>query len=168
MILMLTFNYIVVIVTTILPILLAKIWFSESTRSLFKLAPSNPKNDSPNKSILFYPITILLSLFFSISMHFQVIHQFHFKSLFLDEVGFNESQGSAFKAFEYIMNSYGDKFRTYDHGIFHGLLNAIFIVLPILFLFKIEFNFTKKALLYYWLYFALTMMITGSIICHFT
>jgi hypothetical protein len=165
---MLNFNYIVVIVSTFIPVLFAKIWFSESTRSFFMLAPLNRKNDSSNKSILFYAIIILLSLFFSISMHFQVIHQFHFKSMFLDEVGFNESQGSAFKAFEYIMDSYGDKFRTYGHGLFHGLLNAIFIVLPILFLFKIEFNFTKKALLYYWLYFALTMMIVGSIICHFT
>ena len=168
MIRMLNFNYFVVIVTTIIPILLAKIWFSESIRSLFKLAPSTSQNDLSNKSILFFAILLLLSFFFSISMHYQVIHQFHFKSMFLDEVGFNESQGSAFKAFEYIMNSYGAKFRTYGHGMFHGLLSAIFIVLPILFLFKIEFNLTKKALFYYWLYFALTMMIVGSIICHFT
>jgi len=164
----LNFNYFVVFATSIMPILLAKIWFSEPIRSYFKLAPSSPINDSANKSIVLYAMMILLCFFFSISMHFQVIHQFHFKSMFLDEVGFNENQGGAFKAFEYIMNSYGGKFRSYKHGMFHGLLNAIFIVLPILFLLKIEFNFTKKTLLYYWLYFALTMMIIGSTICHFT
>ena len=63
------------------------------------------------------------------------------------------------------MNDYGDAFRTFKHGAFHGILAGLFISLPVI---ATNCLFEQKSFKYaaitsgYWI---VVMSIMGGIIC---
>ena len=81
------------------------------------------------------------------------------------KVIFNEQTGEAYSYFEKFVSTYGDRFRTFKHGAFHGILYGVFLILPIL---GIQAMFEKKSFKYvainagYWI---VTLALMGGIIC---
>lgn len=78
--------------------------------------------------------------------------------------GFNEVD-QAKESFQVFMNDYGTAFRTFKHGVLHGVLAGIFIVLPVL---GTNALFERKSAKYIFInsgYWIVTLGLMGGIIC---
>ena len=68
---------------------------------------------------------------------------------------------------KFITDNYGTNFRTFKHGLFHGVLDSIFFVLPVL---SMSAFYERKGFAYigvHLLYWVFTLGIMGGIICQF-
>ena len=85
----------------------------------------------------------------------------------LDEPGFAEQKGEAFTLFQDFLANYGDRFRTFKHGAFHGVLTGLFLVFPII---AINGMFERKSAKYiaintgYWI---VILAIMGGLVCKY-
>ena len=110
-------------------------------------------------------ISYVFSFFIASFLIFVVIHQSGVYSTLAGEPGFNEKAGEGFAFFQDFINTYGDRFRTFGHGVLHGVSTSLFFVLPIL---SIVALFEKKTVKYvainagYWM---VTLAIMGGIVC---
>ncbi|TNJ47075.1 DUF1761 domain-containing protein [Tamlana fucoidanivorans] len=72
---------------------------------------------------------------------------------------------SALPSYEIFITDYGDAFRTFKHGAFHGVLTGVFIALPIL---GTNALFERKSAKYIFInagYWIVTLAVMGAIIC---
>jgi hypothetical protein len=63
------------------------------------------------------------------------------------------------------MGKYGDNFRTFKHGAFHGAINGLFVAVPIL---GVNALFEQKSFKYIavnGLYWIITLSLMGGVIC---
>jgi Protein of unknown function (DUF1761) len=161
---MIKFNYLVILISSCIPLIVGAIWYNP--RLFGQKTEPNNGNKQGHKPMI-YLLTFILSIMYSVTISFQVIHQLHFQSMFFNEVGFLNGEGNAFKDFEFIMAAYKNNFRSFGHGAFHGLLNGLFILLP---LFAINGMFEGKTWRYIvttWGYWTTCGVIMGAIICQF-
>lgn len=113
--------------------------------------------------------TLVICFFLSVLVAFALmpmtIHQMGTYSALAGEPGFADQTGEAYSYFENFVSTYGDRFRTFKHGAFHGIIYGVFLVMPIL---GIIAMFEKKSFKYvainagYWI---VTLGIMGGIVC---
>lgn len=66
-----------------------------------------------------------------------------------------------------LMENYGDNFRTFKHGAFHGTIISLLLVLPVL---ATNALFERKGFKYIainWGYWAVTLTLMGGTVCQF-
>jgi hypothetical protein len=88
-------------------------------------------------------------------------------SILINEPGINEPNSEVYKYYHDFMAKYGNNFRTFKHGVFHGILSSLFIVLPIL---ATNAMFERKGFKYIAInvgYWTISMALMGGVICQF-
>ncbi len=81
------------------------------------------------------------------------------------ESGATELTGASLADFEAFMAKYGNNYRTFKHGVLHGVLGGVGLILPVL---ATQAMFEKKTVKYvainagYWI---VTIALMGGIIC---
>ena len=106
-----------------------------------------------------FGLALVFAFLLATAMPGIVIHQMGVFSL----VGGDPSV--ALPSYEALMADYGDAFRTFKHGAFHGVLTGVFVALPIL---GTNALFERKSAKYivinsgYWI---VTLGVMGAIIC---
>jgi hypothetical protein len=106
-----------------------------------------------------FGLALLFALLLATAMPGIVIHQMGVFSL----VGGDPSV--ALPSYEALMADYGDAFRTFKHGAFHGVLTGVFVALPIL---GTNALFERKSAKYIFInsgYWIVTLGVMGAIIC---
>lgn len=105
----------------------------------------------------------LLSFVLVFGMTSSVIHQFSFSGLMMPEV---LEPGSAIQQeFSELMQKYGDRHRTFSHGVVHGLISAIFFALPVIGIISAFERRGWKYVLIHFGYWAITLMLVGGVLC---
>ena len=113
-------------------------------------------------------LALLLGLVLSIFFIPTVIHSNHLASLvFQPGVGPAEAGSQAMQDATAFFNKYGTNFRTFKHGVFHGVLAALFCVWPV-----IGFNalFERRGWKYVAIhvgYWVITFALMGGVVCAF-
>lgn len=105
-----------------------------------------------------FGLALLFAFLLASAMPAIVVHQMGAHSLVQGELGILPE----YNAF---IDVYGDAFRTFKHGVFHGVLAGIFIALPIL---GTNAVFEHKSAKYIFInagYWMITLGIMGGIIC---
>jgi len=161
---MIEFNWLILLISSCIPIIVGYLLFN--TNFYKKISKSN---EQLNLSIKWSLVSIIglftLSFMYSITLSYQVIHQLHFQSMLINEVGFEKGEGNAYKDLIYIFELYGKNFRSFKHGAFHGLLNSIFIVLPILVYSKYTSASSWRSVIFQWMFWMICGVLMGGIIC---
>ncbi|MFZ4543107.1 MAG: DUF1761 domain-containing protein [Saprospiraceae bacterium] len=96
-----------------------------------------------------------------------VIHQFGFFSMLNDVEGVNDVNTEVGKMYAFLMENYGQNFRTFKHGALHGTISAIFYVFPIL---AINALFERRSWKYIFIhlgFWVLTLALMGGVVCQF-
>lgn len=161
---MIKFNWLLLSLTSLIPIIVAYVWLNPNVyKHIFKSWDLSQHNFrlTPSSIVVFF----VLSFMYSITIAYQVIHQLHFQSLLMNEVGFLKGEGNAYKDLVYIFELYGKNFRSFKHGAFHGLLNSIFIVLPILAYGKLTSASSWRSVFFQWMFWMICGVLMGGIIC---
>ncbi len=154
-------NWISILVTALVPLLIGFVWYSEKCFANVWMREGNLNKDEIQKGNLFSLLgfAFLFSMFLSVMMQFIVIHQTGAIAM----VGGDAALGSeTFKAF---MTEYGTVYRTYKHGALHGFMAGVLFALPII---AINARFERKSWKYIFIhagYWSLTLTIMGAIIC---
>lgn len=161
---MITLNWIAILGSGLVPMaigaiwygpLFSKVWMKEANMSIEKIQGAN--------MAMIYGISVLLSLLLAVGILPIVVHQMGVFSTLVD-MGVDQSGSEINLYFTDFMTKYGSNFRTFKHGVFHGLLTGIFIILPIL---GTNALFERKSWKYIFLnvgYWTVSAMIMGGII----
>lgn len=159
-------NFYILFISAIVPVIVGSIWygplFGKAWMNIMGFTEESLKDTNMVKTLI---ICFILSFLISLALMPMVIHQMGVFSTLAGEPGFNEQSGDAFVYFENFTNTYGDRFRTFKHGAFHGALNGLFLVMPILGTIAL---FEKKSFKYvainsgYWI---VTLALMGGVIC---
>ena len=163
------FNWVVVIVSGLIPLLTGFIWYNPKTFALPWMRTAGVTEETMQGANMgkIFGLTFLLGVFLSVAMTQVVIHQSHYYSILMGTPGMDDPNSAISVSTKAFMDSYGQNFRTFKHGAFHGTLFSLFFVLPVV---AIAALFERRSWTYIWIqvgYYALTLALMGGIICAF-
>ncbi|MFK7786980.1 MAG: DUF1761 domain-containing protein [Crocinitomicaceae bacterium] len=110
-------------------------------------------------------LSFICAFLFSFFLFGFVVHQTDVYSLYASEPGFMEENSAVMNRLDTLMKEFGDRFRTFGHGSFHGVLIALLFVVPILGTVSI---FERKSFKYVAInggYWVITLALMGGILC---
>lgn len=157
------FNFLAVLVAALTSFVVGFIWYNPKVFGTIwmKEAGLTQEQLAKGNMLKIFGLTLIFSFMMALMMPVLVIHQMGAVSM-VGGPAFVETAKPSYIAF---MNDYGDAFRTYKHGAFHGFLSGIFLALPII---AMNGLFEQKTWKYsaihagYWI---VMLTIMGSIIC---
>jgi UDP-N-acetylmuramyl pentapeptide phosphotransferase/UDP-N-acetylglucosamine-1-phosphate transferase len=155
-------NFPVLLGAALIPMIVGFIWYNPKvfgTAWMKAAGMTDEKMKSGNMPLIF-GISFLLSILLAVIATRFTIHQNHVPSLFL---GMTDQA-----SIDYLKNfqeTYGQVHRTFTHGMVHGFLVSVFLVLPI---FGTNALFERKSFKYVavnWGYWLVTLMLMGGVVC---
>ncbi|MCB9257344.1 MAG: DUF1761 domain-containing protein [Chitinophagales bacterium] len=161
------FNFLAIALAALIPLIIGFIWYHPKAfgTAWMKLNNFTEEQLKSSNMILIFGLTLILSFLLAFNMNFVVVHQYHIYSILVDVPGFDDPNSEIGIYLADFMNAYGNNFRTFKHGAFHGALSAFFFVLPVL---GINSLFERKSFKYiaihfgYWFF---CLMLMGGMIC---
>lgn len=159
-------NLLAVFLASLIPMVLGMIWYNPKvfgTIWMHEAGLTEERLKGANMPLVF-GLSFLFSFFLAFGMQFLVIHQFHFGSILMDEPGFKDPNSELSIYAKSFMDKYGNNYRTFKHGVFHGFIGGVMIALPIV---AVNALFERKSFKYiainfgYWL---LSMALMGGVV----
>ncbi|WP_339663336.1 DUF1761 domain-containing protein [uncultured Polaribacter sp.] len=161
-------NFYIFFLAALIPLVIGFIWYGPLFGNIWMKEMGFTKESLAGKNMI---PTFILSYVFGFLIAFfllpATIHQMGVYSTLAGETGFAESTGDAFAYFQEFLTNYGDRFRTFKHGAFHGVLSGVFLVLPII---AINAMFERKTVKYIAInagYWVVCLAIMGGLICQY-
>jgi hypothetical protein len=160
-------NFWIVFVAALVPLIIGFIWYNPKVLGKQWMAAaglSEEKMQGANMGLMF-GLTYLLSVFFSAGLMVLVVHQLGALSLLSAQPDFAQEGSASSTMLKQFFEQYGNSYRTFKHGAFHGVLSGIMIALPIL---GINAMFERKGFKYvainvgFWI---VCMALMGGIVC---
>jgi hypothetical protein len=163
-------NIPVVLMTALIPMLMGFIWYNPKVLGTAWMREAGITEESMKgaKMLKIFGVSLLFSFFLAAVLQTIVIHQFHLASLIMNEPDAMNPDSPAQIWLREAMSSYGNNFKTFKHGAFHGALTGILMALPIL---GINALFERKSMKYIFLnagYWIITFSIMGGVLCQFS
>ena len=153
-------NPIAILLAAVSALVVGFIWYNPKLfgNAWMKAAGMTDEQVKGGNMAKIFGMALLFAFLLAMAMPAMVIHQMGVFSLAQGELG-------VLPSYDAFLNDYGDAFRTFKHGAFHGVLAGIFIALPIL---GTNALFERKSAKYilinsgYWI---VTLAVMGAIIC---
>jgi hypothetical protein len=160
-------NWLALLVAAVVPMVTGFVWYNERVFGNAWMKASGVTRDTPGGASM--PVTFGLTFFFSFmlatALQSVVIHQLAIYSVLMNEPGIQDPTSDIGKFVADFMAKYGNNFRTFKHGVLHGVIAGIFIALPIL---GVNALFERKGARYILInagYWTVTLALMGGIIC---
>lgn len=163
------FNVIYIVGSGIIPLITGFIWYNPKVMgdAWMKVAGMDEeKMKNANMGVIF-GLTFVLGVFLSAALMSLTIHQIHYFSILADNPDMKDPNSAVSIAAKEFMDMYGNNFRTFKHGAFHGILAAIMFAMPVL---AINALFERRGSKYIFIhtgYWIITLAIMGGVICGF-
>jgi hypothetical protein len=129
---MLQMNWLAILLSGLIPMAVGAIWYGPLFGKAWQREAgiSDETIKGANMGMI-YGIATLFALMFAFGAMPYVIHQFHIgPSLANHHINDPNSDAKLFAA-DYMMK-YGSEFRSFSHGMFHGTILGVFLILPAL------------------------------------
>jgi hypothetical protein len=156
-------NFWIIFVAAVVPTITGLVWYNPKVFGTAWMKAANLTEERLKQGNM--PVIILVSLLLSVFLGMQLmmltIHQSHVNSLFAD-LG---DDAAAMADLEAFMAKYGTLYRTFKHGVLHGVMSGLFFALPVI---GINAMFERRGWKYIFIhtgYWMLTMGLMGGIIC---
>ncbi len=126
-------NFLAIIGAAVIPMIIGFVWYGPMLfqKAWMKEMNFTQKDLEGGNVLLIFGLSFLFSLMLAFSLQMFVIHQWGVFSVLASDPGFMEKTGGGFAYFEEFMANFGDRHRTFKHGLLHGALIGMFVVLPI-------------------------------------
>ena len=160
-------NFMIIIIAALVPMIVGFIWYNPKTlgNAWMKAADVSPEKMKGANMMVIFGVSLLLSFILAMELQFLVIHQFSVYSILANEPGIKDPNSDISKYLSDFMLKYGNNFRTFKHGAFHGTIAGIMLSLPII---GINSLFERKGFKYiainvgFWI---VCMALMGGLIC---
>jgi hypothetical protein len=154
-------NFLAILAASVSALVVGFVWYNPKVfgNAWMKAAGMTDEQVKGGNMAKIFGLALLFAIMLTFSLQGITIHQMGALSLVGGDVE------NALPSYQAFMDDYGDAFRTFKHGVFHGVLAGIFIVLPIL---GTNALFERKGAKYIFIntgYWIVTLGIMGGIIC---
>jgi hypothetical protein len=154
-------NFLAILSASVSALVVGFVWYNPKVfgNAWMKAAGMTDEQVKGGNMAKIFGLALLFAIMLTFSLQGITIHQMGAFSLVGGDVE------NALPSYQAFMDDYGDAFRTFKHGVFHGVLAGIFIVLPIL---GTNALFERKGAKYIFIntgYWIVTLGIMGGIIC---
>lgn len=162
-------NLVYIALAALVPMIIGFIYYNPKTLGtawMNAAGMTEEKMKGANMGVIF-GVSLLFSFMLAFVLQPIVIHQFGVMSTLLMEPDFGDSTSATGIFYNDFMAKYGNNYRTFKHGVFHGFIFALFVVMPIL---GTNALFERKSFKYIAInvgYWAITLMLMGGILCQF-
>jgi Protein of unknown function (DUF1761) len=163
-------NFIAVIVASFVPLMVGFVYYHPKVLGTAWMQTCNLKEEDlkTTNMIKLFGVSMVLNLLFAMQMNMVVIHQMALGSLIMHFEADTKIEGTDAWKFLEAAKPFMNEFRTFGHGALHGFIASIFFALPILGVAAMFERKSGKYILINWGYWAISMVITGGIICAWT
>jgi uncharacterized membrane protein len=128
------FNWLVVFSTSLIPLLVGFVWYNPKVLGNAWMKAANMKQEDMEGSNmgLIFGLTLLFGIFAAVATAQLVVHQTHYYSILADNKDMADPNSAISQATKAFMDVHGGNFRTFKHGVLHGMLMTIFLILPVI------------------------------------
>lgn len=163
-------NFLIILAAAVIPMIIGAIWynpkvFGNAWMNAAGLTEEKLKNASMAKIFI---ITFIFMFILAFVMQMLVIHQVHTMAILYNQPDSGDPNSTSMQMMKQFMELYGNSYRTFKHGAFHGTFAGIMIALPIL---GTNALFERRGFKYiainagYWI---ISMALMGGVICAFS
>ncbi len=160
-------NFWILPVAAIIPLVLGFIWYNPKVfgNAWMKAAEISEERAKSGNMLKIFGLTYLFSLFAAYILSSLSVHQASLFGLFLGDPALEVANSEVNKFLSDFMATYGDRHRSFGHGVIHGLESGLFLGLPL-----IGFNtlFERRPMKYMWIHVGFWMLcfaLMGGTIC---
>lgn len=162
-------NFLIFLAAALVPMVVGSIWYNPKVlgAAWMKAADMDEEKIKGANMALIFGLAYVFSVLIAISLYSMTVHQVHLYSILVEEAGFGEEGSEVMKMLSGFMDQYGQNFRTFKHGAFHGALSGIFFALPVL---GVNALFERKGWKYILLnggYWIVSLALMGGVACAF-
>lgn len=159
-------NFLILALAALMPLVMGFIWYGPllfQKAWMKQMGFTEESMKGANMGLIFL-LCYIFSFMLAFFVQFIVIHQTGAFSSML-ESGATELTGTSLTDFEAFMAKYGNNYRTFKHGVLHGVIAGVAMILPVL---ATQAMFERKSAKYvainagYWI---VTIALMGGIIC---
>ncbi|MEQ1553960.1 MAG: DUF1761 domain-containing protein [Ferruginibacter sp.] len=111
---------------------------------------------------LIFGLTYLFGCMLAMALMSIVIHQWGFNSVFQGDTSVESASYT-----KHFFETYGDRFRTFKHGVLHGSITGTFLALPIIGTNALFERRSAKYVAIHVGYWVVTMALMGGLLCQF-
>ncbi|MFZ4786360.1 MAG: DUF1761 domain-containing protein [Flavobacteriales bacterium] len=159
-------NFYAILTASIVPMFIGFVWYNPKTfGNIWMKEVGMTMEDAKGANMVkIFGFTYLFSLMAATAISTMVIHQIHVESIFKNIDGFGTPGTEITNYYDDFMARFGDNFRTFKHGAFHGALTSVFFILPII---GTNAMFERRSWKYIFIhvgYWFVSMIIMGGII----
>ena len=162
-------NLVTIALAALIPMAVGFTWYHPKifgTKWMNLAGLTEEKIKDANMALIFI-LSYVFSLMMAMAIMSIVIHQGHVYSILVKTPGFGVPGSPVQTMLENFMKEHGQNFRTFKHGVFHGVLFSIFFVLPLI---ATNGLFERKSWKYIFIntgYWLVTVSLMGGVICQF-
>lgn len=154
-------NFLAILAAAVSALVVGFVWYNPKIfgNAWMKAAGMTDEQVKGGNMAKIFGLALLFAIMLAFSLQGMTIHQVGAMSMVGGDVE------NALPSYQAFMDDYGNAFRTFKHGAFHGVLAGIFIALPIL---GTNALFDRKGAKYIFInsgYWIVTLAIMGGIIC---
>jgi hypothetical protein len=154
-------NFLAILVAALATLPIGFIWYNPKVFGTVWMRETGMTEEKAKGAnmIKIFGLTILFAFMIGMVLQFLVIHQFGAVGMIGGKPELAKPSYAAFMA------DYGTAYRTFKHGMLHGVITGIFLALPIV---GINALFERKSWKYILInagYFIVSLTIMGGIIC---
>src|SRR5688500_11851382 len=158
-------DFLIVFAAALVPMIVGFIWYNPRVfgKAWMKASGMTEEKMKGGNMVKIFGMTFVFSLMIAVIMIAVVIHQAHIFSILGTQPDANDPNSESSILLKKIMDQYGNSYRTFKHGVFHGTLAGIFLALPIL---GINALFERKSFKYIFInagYWIITLALMGGI-----
>jgi hypothetical protein len=150
----------------LVPMIMGFLWYSKALfgNSWMRANRFHPEDmkASGGRMAMTFILAYVSSYMIALVLSTIVIHQFALGSIIA-----NDKSDAAKNWIMSTMKDYGSNFRTFRHGIVHGIITSIFLVLPIISIISLFERRSWKYVFIHWGYWLVTLALMGGVICQF-
>jgi hypothetical protein len=162
-------NFWLLPVTAIIPLMIGFIWYNKALfgNAWMQAAGLTEEQLGKRKMAMVLGLTYLFSLFITFVLMGIVIHQFAIYSIFANDTGAKDPNSDISKYIADFLAKNGQNFRTFKHGVFHGVIFGIMGIMPVI---AVNALFERRSFKYVAIhtgYWVITLALMGGVICQF-
>lgn len=160
-------NILAVLIAALVPMAMGMVWYNMKVFGKIWLKETGLNEDQikANNMAKVFGVSLLFSFMLALVLQSNVIHQMGISSAFFDYKeqikDITTPEGALYKQ---VMDLVGNGHRTFGHGMFHGIIVALFLVLPVI---GINSLFETKSFKYIFIhtgFWVVTLGIMGGIL----
>ncbi|MGM5469126.1 DUF1761 domain-containing protein [Flavobacteriaceae bacterium LMO-SS05] len=155
------FNILAILAAAVSALVVGFVWYNPKVfgNAWMQAADMNEEKMKGANMGKIFTLALIFAFLLAFALQFLVNHQTGAFSLIGGDVE------NALPSYQAFMDDYGNAYRTFKHGVFHGVVAGVFIALPIL---GTNALFERKGAKYIFInsgYWIVTLAIMGGIIC---